>query len=158
MASIIHQRLSAWPAMLWRWSGNGAVCDPFHTLSLAHAHSGPWVAVDLPVNHYPHPSLSPPWTASSRSLDGWHKNPENYWHQVQVGSCILHVRILWLAFKGHVTYMWQIFWPYMCRPCDLHEGSYNWYSHVVSKLNLLAHSWQGEGGVVTSIMWKMLFN
>ena len=109
MASIIHQRLSAWPAMLWRWSGNGAVWDPFHTLTLTHTHSGPRLAVDLPVNHHPHPSLPPRgqlrhvrWTAGTR-------DPENYWHQVQVGSCILQVRILWLAFEGHVTCVWQTF-------------------------------------------------
>jgi len=116
LRDAVLQAITKWPAMtfsmasnvvemVWEWSS----LWPFpHTDT--HTHTFRSTSGSRSTSQPPSPSLTSPrgqlwhvrWTAGTRDL-------ENYWHQVQVGSCILHVRILWLAFEGHVTCVWQTF-------------------------------------------------
>ena len=123
--------------MVWDWSS----LWPFpHTDTHTHTFrstSGSWS-----TSQPPSPSLaSPPWTAPSCSLDGWHKRITDTRYKWGLApcmweSCDLLLKVMWLAFEGHVTYMWQILDPIcedivtwiegqgtgMWRPCDLHAS------------------------------------
>jgi len=92
--------------MVWEWSS----LWPFpHTDTLTHTFRS--TSGSRSTSQPPSPSLtSPPWTALSCSLDGWHKRSWELLTPGASGSCILHLA----SFPDHshlqylITYSMQI--------------------------------------------------